>query len=262
MAEFYNEKFLQQMLSEYERIANKLVIFSPKGEWSEALTCLNENDSAAVNFLDSIIQKYPPEVDSLEKCYWKVVDIEHKYRHGDALKETIGETISSQTQVAAVWRELGMRYYMSGNDKGVELVLDAIGLLHYCSGLISGYIRHQDKIDSEVAYKAQKSAGGKARAASYDYIKDKVIELLQMNKPDDGWKNKVAAFRGIEKQLFLFMDQVGWPAGKKRGIESDLHEQNIKLEPLVLAWSNKHDGVKKAFDSVVQRKIKQKNKNL
>ncbi|EAU0020873.1 hypothetical protein PK90_001603 [Salmonella enterica subsp. enterica] len=88
-------------------------------------------------------------------------------------------------------------------------------------------------------------------------MKEEVIRLLQKNKVDGGWRKKIIAFKFIEDDLLLFVEKNGWPSAEdKDELNKSSVDKYANMQRLVMDWSRNDQGVKSAFDSVIQRKPK------
>ncbi|PVJ10570.1 hypothetical protein, partial [Salmonella enterica] len=74
---------------------------------------------------------------------------------------------------------------------------------------------------------------------------------------DGGWRKKTIAFKFIKDDLLLFVEKNGWPSAEdKDELNKSSVDKYANMQRLVMDWSRNDQGVKSAFDSVIQRKPK------
>ncbi|MHC39288.1 hypothetical protein EBM75_25045, partial [Salmonella enterica] len=65
------------------------------------------------------------------------------------------------------------------------------------------------------------------------------------------------AFKFIKDDLLLFVEKNGWPSAEdKDELNKSSVDKYANMQRLVMDWSRNDQGVKSAFDSVIQRKPK------
>ncbi|WP_419792677.1 hypothetical protein [Serratia fonticola] len=95
--------------------------------------------------------------------------------------------------------------------------------------------------EHEGSLRSPQSIAGKTKALRFHAIKYKLVELLEEQKPEQGWPSKDSAVNAIFNRLLQF--------NKERG--NPLTPTN--LSRIVLKWSRKDETIKAAFARVVTR---------
>ncbi|MDM2802872.1 hypothetical protein OGY71_10735 [Citrobacter sp. Cpo109] len=245
---YFSKGFLFSELGlEYDRAVRGIKLFLPENTWSELLSLLDENNMDTTNYLNSLIGRASPGRDALEECLQALSNKTFLYDLDDGLTAGVDESISVTIEKAALWWRLGIFFWKDNRSKGLFLLLKAISLLNYCHGFCSRESRLQDEAES----KAQKVAGGNAKAARYAGFKAEVIRLLYEKVPEGGWKSKIAALKDIDADLCNFVVTHGLPLAQAN---QNQEEQIAGLPRLILDWSRDDVIIKAVFHAVVKKR--------
>ncbi len=216
------------------------------------LSFLSDDAPVIAGYLDNVAKRLPSYEKKLEGC--QQVLINREFLASYKLASEFEDEIDRYLIDAALNWQLGLRFCNAGkNSEGIKLLLKSIARLNFCCGMISG----KNRQESEIEDAKQKAKGGKAKAARFGKMKEEVIRLLQKNKVDGGWRKKTIAFKFIEDDLLLFVEKNGWPSAEdKDELNKSSVDKYANMQRLVMDWSRNDQGVKSAFDSVIQRKPK------
>lgn len=245
---FFSKDFmLAELKSEFDKAVWGLNPTQSKGRWSEVLSVLDKKSTYAASYLDNIVRKIPQDRDILEECAQKVNNKIFLHSHKKGLTAGVDDTLLENINEAAIFWELGLWFWEANRRQSFFYLFKSLSLLNYCHGFKACGSLLQDEADS----KAQKVAGGNAKAARYAGFKAEVIRLLYEKAPEEGWKSKVAALKDIDADLCNYVVIHGLPLTQAK---QNQEEQMAGLPRLILDWSRDDVIIKAVFHAVVKKK--------
>lgn len=238
----FNLYFLVDALKEaFDLRKSRLALALREVGWEGCTACLNGENPQISNIVNDIVRSTSTRRKFDRQSYHILCD------EADTIQESVNEWIL----LAAIKWHMGLHLVELDWRDGVGLLLQSIELLDMCHGIVQHVIWQQ----TEATKKEQATNGGKAKASLYAPLKSEMIRLLYCNKPSDGWKNMKEALESIDKDIYMFIQEHGYP-GSPAEKKEDVAELFSRIPRLVEDWSRDDAVIKATFNATLKRKKK------
>lgn len=97
--------------------------------------------------------------------------------------------------------------------------------------------------------------GGMKKAEVYGIIQGKLVELINVLAPEQGWGSKAAAVRVLIEPLWEFVEESDFMIdNQSKKYRLATASQDALAETIIKSWSQNNENIKQAFDANVRKK--------
>lgn len=97
--------------------------------------------------------------------------------------------------------------------------------------------------------------GGMKKAEVYGIIQGKLVELINVLAPEQGWGSKAAAVRVLIEPLWEFVEESDFMIdNQSKKYRLATASQDALAETIIKSWSQNNESIKQAFDANVRKK--------